>query len=89
MNFINNDILYFRVKVEAENVVLFVSILRSIEDNLAFDRVEDKVNSVFEFFVTNGMRSRFYEIIDNFKEELLVEDYWQENIENSSLFKYK
>jgi hypothetical protein len=66
---------YFSAKIAKENVVTVIALLRSSEDNLCFDRCFDKENSLFEFFVTEGMKKRFIEIINFFEKNNLIKDF--------------
>lgn len=72
---------YFNAKIKKENVVTFIAILRSCEDNLCFDRCFDKENSNFEFFVTEGMREKFLKIFSYFEKEKIIFDFYEKNNE--------
>ena len=87
MNYSN--CLYYRAKIKKENVVIFTYLLKSLEDHLCFDRTEEKDKSIFEFFVPNGMNTRFLEIIKILENENLIEDLILKDIEESSLLNYK
>lgn len=80
--------LYYRAKIERNKVVIFTAILRSIEDNLAFDRIENKTTEIFEFFVPFGMNNRFNEIMKMFILNDIISNYYKENIEKSSIYCY-
>ncbi len=54
--------LYYRAHVVKAEAWFFVAILRSF-DHVSFDRTYDVSQSIFEFFVPEGMEPYFLEII--------------------------
>lgn len=63
--------IYYTAHIERPLVWFFVAILRSF-DHVAFDRTHDVANSVFEFFVPEGMEPYFLEIMASLKKEGVV-----------------
>jgi hypothetical protein len=81
--------MYFRAKIEKEQVVHFVGLFRSIEDHIAFDRIEKPAEHIFEFFVPIEAKNRFIEIMDLFYHTNIITWYKERDIKESSLFEYK
>ena len=76
-----NKSYYYQAKIEKKNVVNLIYLLRSIEDNLCFDRCLKKNDSIFEFFVTNGMNNRFLEIMNFFLKMNLISELNKKNFD--------
>ena len=76
-----NNSFYYQAKIEKQNVVNFIYLLRSIEDNICFDRCLKKNNSIFEFFVTEGMNFRFLEIMNIFLKMNLISELIKKNLD--------
>lgn len=83
-----DDCLYYRAKIKKEEIVHFVALFRSIEDGIAFERIENPVENIFEFFVIPIAKKRFIEIMDFFLEHNIIENYYQFNLCHSSLYIY-
>jgi hypothetical protein len=78
--------LYFTACIGKADVVRFVSLLRSIEDNCMFDRTFDKTNSSLEFFVPKKMVNRFLEMMYIMQSENLIKSFNKKNISESSIY---
>lgn len=81
--------VYFQAHIEKKKIVMFVGLLRSIEDNLCFERIEDPRNNIFEFFVSSQSKKEFIEIMDLFFQKDLVIWYKEKDMSESSLYKNK
>jgi hypothetical protein len=82
--------IYYRVKIEKkEKIVFFVAILRSLHDNLLFDRTEKKESLVFECFLTAEGEREFIKIINYLLKKNIIFNYEKRNITESSAFEYK
>lgn len=67
----------------------FIALFRSIEDGIAFDRIEHPKSDIFEFFVAAGCQTKFIEIMELFLKQNIIEYYSQESLEYSSLNYYQ
>lgn len=65
--------LYYQAHVPREHCWFLTAILRGYE-HVAFDRTIDKQNSIFEFFVPEGMEPIFLSIMDRFEKEGVIRD---------------
>ena len=83
----HTDCLYYQAYIPSHLVVSFTALFRSMEDHLAFERIDNKHSHIFEFFVPSGMENRFLDVMDILQKEKLCERYWKENIDNSSIYK--
>ena len=81
--------MYFRAKIKKEQVVHFIGLFRSIEDHIAFDRIEKPAEHIFEFFVPTEAKNRFIEIMDLFYHQNIILWYKERDIKESSFFQYK
>lgn len=81
--------MYFRAKIEKEQVVHFVGLFRSIEDHIAFDRIEKPAEHIFEFFVPIEAKNRFIEIMNLLYKKNIILWFKEEDIQKSSLFEYQ
>lgn len=84
-----NDTLYYRAKIKKEEIVHFVALFRSIEDGIAFERIENPKENIFEFFVVFEAKKRFEEIMELFLQKNIIEYYHQDLLFHSSLYGYK
>lgn len=85
----NNECFYFRAKIKKNEIVHFVALFRSIEDGIAFERIENPNDNIFEFFVVPGAENRFREIMDLFLKYEIIQSYYQDILINSSIMNYK
>ena len=83
------DCLYYRAQIKKEEIVHFVALFRSIEDGIAFERIENPLENIFEFFVIQECENRFIEIMELFLHNSIVLWYKKNEIENSSIYDYK
>ena len=83
------DCLYYRAQIKKEEIVHFVALFRSIEDGIAFERIENPIENIFEFFVIQECENRFIEIMELFLHNHIVLWYKKNEIENSSIYDYK
>lgn len=83
------DCVYYRAKIKKEEIVHFVALFRSIEDGIAFERIENPIENIFEFFVVPGAKDRFQEIMNLFLQLNIIENYYQDILCHSSLFHYQ
>jgi hypothetical protein len=81
--------IYYRAKIKKEEIVHFIALFRSIEDGIAFERIENPIENIFEFFVVLQAKDRFEEIMDLFLQQNIIEDYYQDLLYNSSLYRYR
>lgn len=79
----NNCCLYFKARIPKAETVRFAALFRSMEDNFAFDRTEDSINGIFEFYVPKEYGSRFILAMNILKDENLVIEWWEDRIEDS------
>lgn len=80
---------YYRAQIKKEEIVHFVALFRSIEDGIAFERIHNPINNIFEFFVAPNCEDRFVEIMTLFLKHDIILLYEKNQIENSSLYGYK
>lgn len=66
--------LYYTAKVDKPNVWQLTGVLKSFE-HLSFDRTIDKENSIFEFFVPEGNKNIFEEVLNHFVQKGIVSDF--------------
>lgn len=78
--------LYFKAYIKREQVVHFIGLLRSMEDNIVFDRIENPETNIWEFFVSVNAKDRFCQIMDLLTQQELVLWYREESIKKSSLY---
>jgi hypothetical protein len=83
----NNQCLYYHAYIQPLCVVSFTGIFRSLEDHLAFERIENKKSHIFEFFVPIDMEARFIQIMSVLHEKKLCDWFIKKNILESSLYK--
>ncbi|TXG76040.1 hypothetical protein E6Q11_05515 [Candidatus Dojkabacteria bacterium] len=58
------DSLYYRVFLkDQKSIVFFVAILRSLHENLVFDRIEKKKEYTFELFLNQSGEAELLEIL--------------------------
>jgi hypothetical protein len=81
----NNNNYYYKASIRKSEIVHFVALFRSIEDNIAFDRIENPKENIFEFFVSKDTIVRFLEIMELLLKNNIILSYWQEEIKNSSI----
>ena len=86
---LSNGCLYYRIFIEKQNVIYFISLIRSMEDSMCFERIENKSSNIFEFFVPIGMNKKFLEIINILEKENLCSDLKLIDIIKSSLNIYE
>jgi hypothetical protein len=86
---IADNSLYYRATIIKEEIVHFVALFRSIEDGIAFERIENPVENIFEFFVVFEAKERFEEIMNLFLLEGIIENYHEDFLCNSSLYTYR
>lgn len=79
---------YIRVKLYKESIITFVSLLRSIEDNIIFDRTERPKENIFELFVVNQGVHITEKILNLFMQQKIIINWNYYPIENSSLYQY-
>lgn len=79
---------YIRVKLYKESIITFVSLLRSIEDNIIFDRTERPKENIFELFVVNQGVHITEKILNLFMKQKIIINWNYYPIENSSLYQY-
>lgn len=79
---------YIRVKLYKESIITFVSLLRSIEDNIIFDRTERPKENIFELFVVNQGIHITEKILNLFMKQKIIINWNYYPIENSSLYQY-
>jgi hypothetical protein len=81
--------MYFRACIEKTEIVHFVALFRSVEDGIAFERIDNPVDNIFEFFVAPAAKDRFIEIMNLFLKENIIISYEQCSISESSLYEKK
>ncbi|MCX5922684.1 MAG: hypothetical protein NTX86_05160 [Candidatus Dependentiae bacterium] len=62
---------YYQAHIRKEECWLLTATLRSFE-HIAFDRTIDKSQSIFEFFVPQGMEGQFLELMAYYEKTGLV-----------------
>jgi hypothetical protein len=84
-----NNCLYYTAHIPKEQIIHFVALLRSMDDNIVFDRIEDAKTNIFEFFVPEKTKIRFEELINTLQKNGYIDWLKEMNIEQSSLYKNK
>jgi hypothetical protein len=81
--------LYYRAQIKKNEIVHFVALFRSIEDGIAFERIENPKDCIFEFFLADGCEERFIEIMELFLKHNIIENYYRSLLSHSSLYTYQ
>jgi hypothetical protein len=82
-----NNCLYFNAHIPKEQIIYFVALLRSMDDNIVFDRIEDSKSNIFEFFVPEKTEIRFKELMTVLQENGYIDWLEKLNITESSIYK--
>lgn len=82
----NYNCLYYQAYIEKKKILYFVALLRSIDDNIVFDRIEDPKSNIFEFFVPQKNEVRFIEIMNVLKINSYLQWFRKTPINESSLY---
>lgn len=64
---------YYQAHVPREHCWLLTAIIRSYE-HMAFDRTLNKEESIFEFFVPEGMEPLFLQVMARFEKEGVIQN---------------
>jgi len=80
---------YMRIRLEKKMIITFVSLLRSIEDNIFFDRTEKPDDNIFELFIIPEAQTKANEIMNCFQKNGIIIDWNYFPIEHSSLYTYQ
>lgn len=75
----NKNCLHFKAKVKNKNALLFTALIRSVEDNMMFDRGILLQKEMYEFFVPIEQKNIFIFYLELFKSNNLIEN-WNEEI---------
>jgi hypothetical protein len=70
--------LYFIAYIEPEDALLFTALLKSVEDNMAFDRGMQNQKNMYEFFVPIASKDLFIEYMNLFEQKGLIK-WWKLN----------
>lgn len=80
------ECLYFRAHIPKSSVVTFTALIRSMEDHMVFDRIDDPTSHIFEFFVPIEMEGPFLKTISFLEKENLCFFLKKYNILQSSVY---
>lgn len=81
--------MYIMVKLEKSKIITFVSLLKSFEDNIVFDRSNNSKENIFELFIIIEEILFIEKILQLFLKKNIIK-YWNYyNIQESSLYKKK
>jgi len=81
--------LYARVKIARDKIITFVSLLRSIEDNIIFDRTEKPTENIFELFIIDQAQEIIEYTLRLFLADNIIKNWAYYDIGRSSLYQYK
>lgn len=81
--------MYIRVKLERSKIITFVSLLKSIEDNIVFDRIENPKEYIFELFGITEEVILLEKILQLFLKKNIIQHWTYCNISESSIYKHK
>ena len=80
------ECLYFRAHIPKSSVVVFTALIRSMEDHMVFDRIDNPTSHIFEFFVPNEMEQPFLKTMSLLEKENLCFSLKKYDILESSVY---
>ena len=77
---------YIQIEMIKEHVLMFTILIRSLEDNLLFDRTEHKDGDILECFIATSYYEEAVRTLKLFKNNGLIKNAWVADIKNSSVY---
>lgn len=82
----NNKETYIQIEMIREHVLMFTILIRSLEDNLLFDRTEHKNGDILECFIATSYLEEVTRALQLFKNNELIKGAWIADMQYSSVY---